>query len=60
CVVTGDRSTDIEMGKNAGCKTILVRTGDGTGSRNLNAGSDHVCENLLEAARLIIKIYKRK
>ena len=60
CVVTGDRSTDIEMGKNAGCKTILVRTGDGMGSRNLNAESDHVCENLLEAARLIIKIYKRK
>lgn len=60
CVVIGDRKTDIELGRNAGCKTILVKTGDGMNERNLNAGYDHTCENLLGAAKLIIKIYKRK
>lgn len=60
CVVIGDRKTDIEAGRNAGCETILVKTGDGMDERNLNAGYDHIRENLLEAAKLIIKIYKRK
>ncbi len=60
CVVIGDRKTDIELGRNAGCKTILVKTGDGMNERNLNAGYDYTCENLLESAKLIIKIYKRK
>ncbi|MEE9322960.1 MAG: HAD-IIIA family hydrolase [Candidatus Aenigmarchaeota archaeon] len=58
CVIVGDRLTDIEIGENVGCKTILVLTGNGRDSKNADAKPDHVCENLLEAAKLIIKTYK--
>ena len=60
CFMVGDRKTDVEAGRNAGCKTILVRTGNGTDQRNADANPDYICENLLEAAELIIKTYKAK
>lgn len=54
----GDRATDIEFGKNAGLKTILLLSGNGTkefpeGVLPGNLKPDFVCENLLTAARLI-------
>lgn len=58
CVMVGDRITDVEAGKAAGCVTVLVKTGTGSQERNIKSEADHVCENLLDAAELIIKTYK--
>ena len=48
--MVGDRFTDIEAGKAAGCTTILI--GAGEGEKRLNP--DHAVESLLEASRLIL------
>jgi histidinol-phosphate phosphatase family protein len=54
----GDRSTDIEFGKNAGLKTILLLSGNGE-KELLDSMSttlikpNFICENLLTAAALI-------
>ncbi len=50
--VVGDKPMDIEMGKRACCRTVLVRTGYGSVYSGLEP--DFIAENLLEAARLII------
>ena len=53
----GDKKSDIELGKNAGCKTILVLTGNGTqAKKEINA--DFVAKDLLDAAKWIIKKFK--
>lgn len=55
CFVVGDRTSDIKMGRDAGCRTVLVRTGRAGKDGKFDIRPDYVCENLLEAARLIIK-----
>ncbi|MBI4170707.1 MAG: D-glycero-beta-D-manno-heptose 1,7-bisphosphate 7-phosphatase [Candidatus Aenigmarchaeota archaeon] len=50
--VVGDKPLDIEMGKRAGCTTILVRTGYGTDYEGPKP--DAVADDLLAAAKLII------
>lgn len=52
--VIGDNVCDIELGKNIGATTFLVRTGYGvrTETEKLTA-PDYVVDNLLEAANLI-------
>ncbi len=56
--VIGDKGSDIETGKRAGTKTILVLTGKG--KETLNGGElkgmkpDHISENLHDAAKWII------
>lgn len=52
--IIGDKTSDIKMGNDAGCKTILVKTGYG-GEDNLfpEYKPDTIAENLLEAASLI-------
>lgn len=52
--VVGDKKIDIEMGRKAGCKPILVLTGNGTKEKE-NAKADYVAKDLLDAARWIIK-----
>lgn len=50
--MVGDRDSDVEAGKAAGTKTILVGSGDESkGSR-----PDFVCRNLLEASRIILSL----
>jgi len=54
----GDRSTDIEFGHNAGLKTILLLTGNGTKELNDSFSEplpqpNFICENLLTAAKLL-------
>lgn len=52
----GDNSTDIELGKNAGLKTILVKTG--LGLKVFSEGKvkpDYVTENLLEAVKIVLE-----
>lgn len=54
----GDRSTDLEVGRRAGCKgVILVRTGDGPiTEKNLFPGQcDFIADDLLEAAKWVEK-----
>jgi len=52
--VVGDRSVDVKFGKNAGCTTILVRTGFGGKDKKYNVAADYECKDLLEACKLII------
>lgn len=48
----GDRASDIEAGRAAGCRTILVLTGYGKEHRD--CGADFVAEDVTEALRLIL------
>jgi histidinol-phosphate phosphatase family protein len=50
----GDTTIDVQTAKNAGVKSILVRTGHGGGDGKHNTPPDFTCDNLLEAVRLII------
>lgn len=54
----GDNKTDIEAAKNAGCKSILVKTGCGNASFNAllseNNLPNFVAENFMEACHYII------
>ncbi len=58
----GDRATDVHFGQNAGIKTILLLSGNGTRefTEGVIPGSlkpNFVCENLLTAAKLIQAYY---
>ncbi|MBI2529709.1 MAG: D-glycero-beta-D-manno-heptose 1,7-bisphosphate 7-phosphatase [Candidatus Diapherotrites archaeon] len=48
--VIGDKSEDIEMGKKAGCRTILITTE----RREKNSNADFNAKDLLEAAKCIL------
>jgi len=53
----GDSERDIQAGKNAGMKTILVLSGKssrGDADRWI-LKPDHICEDLLEAADIVIR-----
>ncbi len=53
-IMIGDKLVDMEAGRLAGCRTILVRTGYGADEEaDLTAGSE-VCDDLLEAVRLLL------
>jgi len=53
--VVGDKVCDIELGKNVGAVSILVKTGYGKSeAENCESSSDHTAENLLDAAQWII------
>jgi len=57
CVMVGDKTCDIEMGKSAGLKTVLVLTGYGEETREQCTGAaapDYIANNLLDAAEWII------
>jgi D-glycero-D-manno-heptose 1,7-bisphosphate phosphatase len=53
----GDKVDDIRAGKSAGCRTVLVRTGQGRSSEASLPGSglrpDHVVDDLLAASAVI-------
>jgi D-glycero-D-manno-heptose 1,7-bisphosphate phosphatase len=57
--MVGDRYLDIQTGKAAGTRTILVMTGDGRREREIHSEAkiqpDLVAENLAEAADFIVK-----
>lgn len=50
--VIGDRESDIILGKNAGCKTIMVKTGYGS---SINAVPDYIADDLLDAVKFILQ-----
>ena len=49
-----DKKIDVEMGHNAGCKSILVLTGNGMKEKE-NAKADYVAKDLIDAAKWIIE-----
>jgi ADP-L-glycero-D-manno-heptose 6-epimerase len=51
----GDKTDDIQAGKNAGLKTILVKTGHGGRDKNYAVESDFIAEDLIDAAEKIKK-----
>jgi len=51
----GDKTVDVECGKNAGCRTILVRTGYGGKDGSSPVKPDFIAADLFEAAQHIIK-----
>jgi D,D-heptose 1,7-bisphosphate phosphatase len=51
----GDTTTDVLTARNAGVKSILVRTGHGGGDGKHPASPDFTCDTLLEAVRLIVQ-----
>jgi D-glycero-D-manno-heptose 1,7-bisphosphate phosphatase len=61
--MVGDRFSDIKIGKNTGCKTIMVKTGYGKGELELNPNSeiiaDYIVDNLLDSVLLILKEFKK-
>ncbi|MBI2660075.1 HAD family hydrolase [Candidatus Woesearchaeota archaeon] len=50
----GDKKIDVEMGHNAGCKSILVLTGKGMNEKK-NSKADYITKNLIDAAEWILK-----
>ena len=56
--VIGDQTVDIQLGKNAGCKTILVETGYGGRDNKYDVVADYYCKKLLNACNMIIKLTK--
>lgn len=59
--VVGDNECDIELGKNIGATTILVRTGHGLKTeQNGSVKPDYTVENLYEAAELIEDLLKKQ
>ena len=51
----GDKTSDIQAGKNAGCRTILIRTGHAGTDKEYDIKPDFVANNLIEAAEIMIK-----
>jgi D-glycero-D-manno-heptose 1,7-bisphosphate phosphatase len=49
----GDKAIDIECGRNAGVRTILVRTG--YGAKELHAAPDWVADDFAAAAKIILE-----
>ncbi len=52
-VVIGDKPCDVELGRNAGAATVLVRTGYGREYEASGLQADIVADDLLDAARAI-------
>lgn len=50
--IIGDKKIDVEMGHNAGCKSILVLTGNGMKEKE-NANADYAARDLIDAAKWI-------
>jgi histidinol-phosphate phosphatase family protein len=50
----GDTTTDLQTAKNAGLKSILVRTGAGGRDKKFSALPDFTVDNLLDAVRLLL------
>ena len=54
CYVIGDKTSDIGMAANAGCRSVLVKTGYAGSDGRCDAKPDFVAEDLLDAARCIL------
>jgi len=55
CYFIGDKTVDILTGKNAGCKTILVKTGYAGEDGTVDVTPDIIAEDLADAVGRILK-----
>jgi len=53
--VIGDKTDDIKMGENAGCKTILLKTGYAGKDGHFKVIPNYTAENLYKAAQIILE-----
>lgn len=58
-VMVGDKTSDIETGRRAGMRTVLVRTGFGGGDGEFTARPDITTENLLDAAERVLELERK-
>jgi D-glycero-D-manno-heptose 1,7-bisphosphate phosphatase len=59
--MVGDKSIDIEAGKRAGCRTILVKTGFGSEEIQRNSiECNYIAEDLFEAAERILCLANKR
>lgn len=57
-IMIGDRTSDIEAGKAAGCQTILVLTGYGKEHRD--CGADFIAEDVSEALEWVLRKFNKE
>ena len=59
-LMVGDRLRDVEAGRRAGCRTVLVETGYGSeewrARRPTDPQPDHIAPNLLQAVRWFLEL----
>ncbi|MBN1360822.1 MAG: HAD family hydrolase [Sedimentisphaerales bacterium] len=55
--MVGDKPSDVEAGRNAGCRTILIRSGPATHDAKAQ-GPDHIAVNVSEAVNVIKKSHR--
>ncbi len=55
CALVGDTTSDIETGRRAGCRTVMVRTGYCGADKKYDVQPDHICENIKEAVDLLLR-----
>lgn len=53
--VIGDKTSDIEMGRRAGCRTILVKTGKAGNDKSFRTSPDYITKDLADAAYCILQ-----
>ena len=64
CLFVGDALRDIQAGKRAGCRTLLVKTGQGEKTlqkiltRQTRISPDWICDDLGAAAELMLNFYQ--
>jgi histidinol-phosphate phosphatase family protein len=56
CFIIGDSTRDIMAGKNFGCTTILLKTDSGGSDDKYDVKPDHICDDLYEAAKLVVRL----
>jgi histidinol-phosphate phosphatase family protein len=56
----GDTTVDMQMGKNAGLKTALVRTGRAGRDEKFDVKPDMICDNLAVAVDNILRLEEKK
>ena len=54
CWMIGDKSVDVECGRRAGCRTVLVRTGYGATLED--TGADFVMQDVVAASDMILAL----
>jgi rfaE bifunctional protein nucleotidyltransferase chain/domain len=57
--VIGDMTSDVQLGINGGCKTILLKSGRGGADRLYEVTPDYVADDLVQAAAWITETYKQ-
>lgn len=51
----GDKTSDIQAGKNIGAKTFLVKTGYGGKDKKYDLNPDYICKDSLQAVKIILE-----